>query len=77
MYRVLRQILSVVRATNKSQVVSAWFKSSRLYSLFRCMHIQENMRLQAYRRDPNATAGALQFHGHLLRNDEAKLQMEV
>lgn len=56
-----RHILPVVRAASRSQIVNAFFKRSRLYPLFKCLHFQEIMRLQALCEDPLVTPDALQF----------------
>lgn len=69
-----RQILEVKRAAIKSETVSACFERSKLYWLFNCLHLLENMQLQSLRQVPNATSDALLFSECLPQHGDGKLQ---
>lgn len=69
-----RQNLPVVRVANKLQIVSACFKRFRLYSSFKCLHLYNDMRLQALCEDFNAAQDVLEFPYYLTNLGEEKLQ---
>lgn len=52
-------ILLVVRDVNRSQIVTACFKRSQIYSLFKCMYLHGSMRLQSLRKDPRVAPDTL------------------
>lgn len=70
------QTLSVVHAANCSQIVSAYIRRFWIYSLFKCLHLKDNRRLQSLRKNAHATPDALQFPGYLLQLGEGNLQLE-
>lgn len=76
-----RQILAVVRAANRLQIVAACFKkhaattSERFgFRQFKLLHLLQYMRLQTLQNDPNATSEELQFSSYFLSLGEEKLQ---
>lgn len=71
------QVLPVVIAANCLQIVAVCFKESGLFGLFKLLHLQQNMRLQALHDDPNATKEELQFPTYPLNLGERKLQFNV
>lgn len=68
------QILPVVWAADRLQIVSIRFKPSQRYPSFECLHLLETVQLQAFRKDSNATQDALKFPDYLLNLGKEKLQ---
>lgn len=68
-----RQILPVILAGSRSQIVGACLKRSPLYYLFTVLHLRENMRLSGLLGDANADQATLLFTSPLLDVGEGKL----
>lgn len=71
----VRQMLAVVRAGNRFQIVRACLRSLQLFSLFKTLHLYKNMRLQALSAHPNPRSAALEFPSYLLCLRGGKLKI--
>lgn len=56
------QILTVLQAESRSQIIKVCFKRSQIYLLFTSLQLHTNIRLLALQNDLHATAEALMFH---------------
>lgn len=54
-------IFLAIQEAEKSQIASASFRRPQLYALFRCFHLEETMRLQAFCKDLHAIPDVLQL----------------